>query len=220
LKALKWHLPANRQGQSIDATTRFSDENTIHSEVSRKDDDGTSIVEKVIRTRKKGNLPDFTRQLWSKIETPVKPIPEEVKKLQPLVGKWEAEYTQLPSNRFPRGSETQGSMTGKWILDGRFFLGRSKVQNYETMWVMGYDTDKEVYRYIRFDNRGEIEENVGEWNDDTRTFKWKVVNGKPGHSKRATVYIIGDETVQSRISSRDADGDLLLDLRIRAKRKK
>lgn len=220
IEVLHWYSRTEPPAKPIEAKTKFVDENSIQSECSNQTGTGKLFFEKTIRTRKRGAVIDLTDQLWSKIETPIKPIPKEVKKLQPLVGQWDAEYTQLPSNAFPRGSETNGRITGKWILDGRFFLGRSKVQNYETMWVIGYDTDKKTYRYIRFDNRGEIEENVGEWNGDTRTFKWKVVNGKPGHSKRATVYIIGDETVQSRITSRDPDGDLLLDLRIRAKRKK
>ena len=65
-----------------------------------------------------------------------------------------------------------------------------------------------------------IEENVGNWKEDTRTFEWKTVNGKPGMSKQAVTRLIGNNSIQSHIVAEDENGKSLVDLTIRSTRKK
>ena len=192
-KAFHWTAddpPPNTTGTITEAF--FAD--TLRGSLNYTDAGGQKMFAmEWTRKRKKGALPDFTQQLWSKIETPIQPIPAEMKKLQPLVGEWEAEYTQQPSILFPEGGQTEATIKGEWILDGRFFLGRANIKQYQTIWVIGYDTEKKTYRYVRFDDRGAIEENVGNWKEDTRTFEWKTVNGKPGMTKQSVTRLIGSK---------------------------
>ena len=50
-------------------------------------------------------------------------------------------------------------MSGQWIRDGRYLLGEADVENVQSKWVIGYDTNEQAYRYVRFASPGQIEEN-------------------------------------------------------------
>jgi hypothetical protein len=111
-------------------------------------------------------------------------------------------------------------MTGKWILDGRFLFGTSEVGTHRSIWLIGYDTPKAAYRYVRFTNAGLIDESVGQWNEETRSFIWKVVNERPGITRTSTNQIIGQDTVLAHILAKDNTGKVHQDLKIKSTRRK
>lgn len=220
-KTFTWTVDDPPENTTATVTETFADADTLKGHLTYTDDSGRSMFDMVwTRTRDEGQFASLTRQLWNKIEKPIKPIPSAVKQLQPLVGEWRSEYIQQPSAASPQGNRRVAAMSGAWILDGRFFRGHSTLADYETIWIIGYDTDKQIYRYVRFDNRGDVEEHTGLWKDDTRTFEWNLVNGDPRIKKNTVMRLIGNNTIQSHIVSEDTNGHVLLDLTIRSTRKK
>jgi hypothetical protein len=111
-------------------------------------------------------------------------------------------------------------MTGQWILDGRFLLGTSGFGDHNSTWVIGYDTNKEIYRYIRFTNAGQIEESSGHWNEETRSFVWKLVDAPSGITRTSTNRIVGKDGIHTHIVSENGVGEIQMDLTIRSTRRK
>jgi hypothetical protein len=111
-------------------------------------------------------------------------------------------------------------MTGQWILDGRFLLGTSEVGDHSSKWVIGYDTNKEVYRYIRFTNAGQNDESSGHWNEETRSFVWKLEDAPSGVTRTSTNRFVGKDAVHAHILGEDKDGKVHIDLTIRSTRRK
>jgi hypothetical protein len=109
---------------------------------------------------------------------------------------------------------------GQWILDGRFLLGQTKRPNFESMWVMGYDTDQQAYRYVLFGSNGRIEENAGQWNEAERVFEWQLVNGPPGFTRTSTTRRPDDGTVESHSVTKNREGKVQMDLTIKGTRRK
>lgn len=40
--------------------------------------------------------------------------------------------------------------------------GHREWPNFQSMWVMGYDTTKKAFRYVLFGSNGRIDENIGQ----------------------------------------------------------
>ena len=110
-------------------------------------------------------------------------------------------------------------MTAQWILDGRFLYGRSEVGNHKSVWVIGFDTNRNVYRYIRMTNAGRIDESIGEWNEATRSFVWNLVNVPTGITRTSTNRIVGNDAIHAHILAEDNDGEVHMDLTIRSTRR-
>lgn len=91
---------------------------------------------------------------------------------------------------------------------------------HQSLWVMGYDSDKKAYRYVRFTNSGQVDESLGQWNDETRSFVWKVINEQPGITRTSINRIIGTDAVQAHILAVDKEGKVHMDLTIRSTRRK
>lgn len=200
---------------------RFPNKDLIEGKLSYKGTDGQNMFDMVwTRTRQKELAPNPLREQWAKIGTPIEPIPKEVKTLEPFIGEWDSDFTQRPSVVSPNGGNRKGNMTAQWILDGRFLLGTSEVDNFKSLWISGYDTNKNAYRQVRFSNTGEMDESVGQWNDETQTFVWNVVNGRSGLSKSLTGRRIGSDAVHTHILAKDKDGKVHMDLTIKSTRKK
>ncbi len=230
----KWIGTWNSEDQSLTATSPLAPPNTagLFTETFANDDTirgslvftgnggGTLFDMQWTRTRQKNLVPNPMREVWLKIDEPIQTIPEETKELQAFIGKWDTEFVQRPSAASPAGNTSTGVMTGDWILDGRFLFGRSEVGSYKSIWVAGYDTNRQEYRYIRMSNTGQLDESVGQWNDDLGGFVWKVVNEKPGITRTSTSRFLGDDAVQTHILSQDGNGKVQMDLKIRATRQK
>ncbi len=172
------------------------------------------------RNRQPEGAAKATREQWEKIGTPIQPLPAEMKQLEPFIGEWDSDFINGRSVQSPKGSTSKGMMTAKWILDGRFLFGTTEVGTHRSVWVIGYDTPKKAYRYVRFTNAGQIDESVGQWNDDTRSFVWKVVNERPGTTRTSTTRFIGKDAIQAHILSEDNTGKVVQDLTIRSSRSK
>lgn len=200
-------------------TEQFSGANTIKGNLTFIDDDGKMLMD-MVWTRNRQAAGKATLEQWNKIGTPIVPVPDELKKLQPFIGEWDSEFINGLSVASPKGSTQKGKMTARWILDGRFLLGTSEVGKHRSLWVIGYDTNRKAYRYIRFPSAGQIDESVGQWNEETRSFAWKVENERPGITRTSTTRFIGKDAVQTHIIAEDGDGKVHLDLTIKSTRQK
>ena len=210
--------PPNTTGKM---TEQFLDAKTIKGSLTFIEGGGKTLMDMVwTRNRQPEDAAKATREQWDKIGTPIQPLPAEIKNLQPFIGEWDSEFINGPSALSPKGSTAKGKMTGKWVLDGRFLLGTSEVGTHRSIWLIGYDTPKEAYRYVRFTNAGLIDESVGQWNDDTHSFVWKVINERPGITRTSTNQIIGQDAVHAHILAKDKDGKVHQDLTIKSSRRK
>ena len=210
--------PPNTTSQFTEA---FPNDSTINGTLVFTGNDGETMFDMVwTRTRQRRLPPNPLRQQWATVGTPIKPLPNELKELQPLIGEWDSEFNHRPSVAWPEGSTSEGRTTTQWILDGRFLLGAVEVGNYKSMWTLGYDTNKGSYRYFGFTNAGQIDESIGQWNVDTRSFVWKLDNAPAGITRTSTTRIVGRDSLHAHIVDEDLDGRVLMDLTIRSTRRK
>ena len=210
--------PPNTTGKF---TEQFLDASTIKGNLTFIDDGGKTLMDMVwTRNRQAGVAGKPTREQWNQIGTPIRPLPDELKQLQPFIGEWDSEFINAPSVVSPQGSTSKGKMAAQWILDGRFLLGNSEVGTHRSIWLIGYDTTKEAYRYVRFTNSGQIDESIGQWNDETHSFVWKVVNERPGITRDSTNHIIGNDAIQAHIVAKNNAGKVHQDLTIKSTRRK
>lgn len=210
--------PSNTRGHF---TEEFADASTINGSLNYIGNDGRTMFDMVwTRTRQAGAAGRPVQEQWSEIGTPVEPIPDELKRLNVFLGPKEVELIHRPSQFVPQGSTTHGTASGTWILDGRFLLGQTTLPDYQSLWVMGYDTNRKAFRYILFGSNGRTEENIGQWDDAAGMFDWKLVNGPPGLARTSTTRPLDDGTVESRILTRTQNGRTQMDLTIRSVNRK
>lgn len=201
---------------------RFLDAGTIDgSLIFTGNDRGRKMFDMVwTRKRRAGIAGKPLAEQWAAIGTPIQPIPPEVKRLEAFVGQRDAEFITRPTAANPNGTTRKGTMSGQWILDGRCLLGESDVGNVQSKWVIGYDTNKQAYRYVRFTSLGQVEENIGQWNEAEKSFAWKGVGEPGGTTKTSTSRLLSDGAVESHIVTKNQDGQIQLDLTIKAARRK
>lgn len=192
---------------------RFRGAGTIDGSLIFSGNNGRRMFEMVwTRTRQENVAPDALLDQWSKLGAPIQPIPDEVKRLEPFVGTKDVEFTQRPSIVSPKGGTAKMVSTGAWILDGRFVLTRMGQGERESLFVVGYDTNKRAYRYVRLGSNGEHEENIGQWNEASRSFEWRGVNGPAGLTRTSTSRLLGNGTIETQILSKTQDGRIHLDI--------
>ena len=85
---------------------------------------------------------------------------------------------------------------------------------------MGYDTNKNAYRYIRFTNTGLIVESTGQWKEETRSFVWELVNPPTGITRTYTTRFVGKDGTHNHILAKTRDGKVHMDLTIKGTRRK
>jgi hypothetical protein len=199
----------------------FKSEGEIAGSLVFTANDGGKMFDMVwTRRRQAGVAGKPLSEQWSEIGKPIEPIPGEVNELDMFVGTRDVEFIHRPSLTVPQGSTAKGTMSGRWILDGRFLLGETKLPNFQSMWVMGYDTTKKTFRYVLFGSNGRIDENIGQWNDADRVFEWKQVNTPPGITRTSTTRRLDNGGIQSHILAKTQDGKTHMDLTIKATRRK
>jgi len=199
-------------------TETFVNNDTINgSLVFTSNNGGGKLFDMVWTRSRRKDLPDpATQERWAMIGKPIQPIPNEVKTLDLFVGTRDVEFIQQPSLTVPQGSTAKGTMSGQWILDGRFLFGETKLPNFQSLWVMGYDTNKRTFRYVLFGSNGLIDENVGKWNEAERVFDWKQVNLAPELTRTSTTRRLDEGRVESHIVTKNQAGQIQLDLTIKA----
>lgn len=196
---------------------RFRDAGTIDGSLSFTGNDGRKMFDMVwTRKRQAGVAGKPLKEQWAQIGTPIQPIPAEVKKLEPFTGAKEVEFIHRPSVASPQGGTFKTVSSGEWILDGRFVLSRSGVGDKESLFVSGYDTQKQAFRYVRMGFNGELEENIGQWSEATKSFEWKGVGGPPGLTRTSTSRLIGNGAIETHILTKAQDGKVHMDLTIKS----
>lgn len=200
---------------------QFPDARTIQGHLTFIEGGDKTLMDMVwTRSRQAEDAAKTTLEQWNKIGKPIQPLPVELQKLHPLIGEWDSDFINGPSVLSPKGGTTRGKVTAKWILDGRFLLGTSEVGNHRSIWVIGYDTTKKAFLNVRFTNAGQIDQSLGQWDDDTHSFVWKVVNEQPGIKRISTHRIIGKDAMQSHVLAEGKDGKVHQDLTIKSTRRR
>jgi len=198
-------------------TETFTNATTIDGRLVFTGNDGRKMFDMIwTRKRQAGVAGKLLQEQWAEIGKPIQPIPEEVKRLDVFIGQWNADFIQRPSIVSPQGGTTKATMTGQWILDGRFLLGRSDLGNFQSFWISGYDANRKAFRYVRFGSNGQIEENIGQWNEGERVFDWTQVNGPPGLTRTSNTRRLDNGTVESHILVKTQDGQTHMDLTIKS----
>lgn len=210
--------PPNTTGKF---TEQFVEAATIKGNLKFVENGGTVLMDmEWTRNRQAGVAGKPIREQWDKIGTPIQPVPDEIKKLQPFIGEWDAEFINAPSVVSPQGRTSKATSTGKWVLDGRFLLGTTEFENFRSIWLMGYDSFKNQYRMVRFTNAGQADETVGQWDNESNSFVMKPVSERPGITRTAKYRIIGNDAIESHILAKDQDGKVQMDLTIKSSRRK
>ncbi len=200
---------------------RFRDAATVDGALSFTGNDGIKKFEMVwTRKRQAGISGKSLMEQWGKLGTPIQPIPDEVKKLEAFVGTKDVEFINRPSIVSPKGGSTKTVTTGEWILDGRFVLARTGVGEKESCFVSGYDSNKRAFRYVRFGSNGEVEENIGQWNETDTSFHWKGVGDANGLTRTSTSRVLAGGAIETHILTKTADGKVHMDLTIKSTPKK
>jgi len=198
-------------------TETFATNNSINGSLAFTRNDGVKLFDMVwTRTRQAGVAGKPLTEEWAKIGTPIQPIPDEVKKLEAFVGAKDVEFIHRPSITSPQGSTTRTVTTGEWILDGRFVLARTGVGEKQSFFVSGYDSNKRVFRYVRFGFNGEVEENIGLWNEAARSFEWNGVGDATGLTRTSTSRVLSNGAIETHILTKTADGKVQMDLTIKS----
>ncbi len=120
-----------------------------------------------------------------------KPSPE-VEKLGYFLGPWTSEGEIRPGP-MGAGGATQGRDICRW-MPGKFFIGcmmesKSPMGLMQVQGIMGYDTEKKVYRWWSFNNLGQYETATGTLQDGTWTWTGE---SKMGDKLFKTRYVISD----------------------------
>lgn len=145
------HLDSNPPpSMTVKLTETFASNDSINGSLLFARNDGVKMFDMVwTRTRQKGLAPNPVQVQWAKIGTPIQPLPDEVKKLNPFIGPKDVEFIHRPSVVSPQGGSSKTVSSGEWILDGRFVLARSGLGDKESLFVTGYDTNQKAFRYVR-----------------------------------------------------------------------
>ncbi len=196
-------------------TETYPNPNSINGSILFTGDDGRTMFDMVwTRTRQAGLAGKPLLEQWSKVGTPIEPIPDEVRKLEVFVGTRDVEFINRPSLTSPHESTAKGTMSGRWILDGRFLMGETKLPTFQSLWIMGYDTNKKAFRYVLFGSNGRIDENIGQWNEAEKSFAWKGVGVPDGATRTSTTRHADGGRVESHIITKTRDGQTQMDLTI------
>lgn len=205
------------QGTTHRFTERFRDAGSIDGTLAFTGLDGRQKFEMVwTRKRQAGLAGKQLMEQWGKLGTPIEPIPDDVKKLEPFVGTKDVEFIHRPSITSPQGNTTKTVTTGEWILDGRFVLARTGAGEKQSFFVSGYDTNKKAFRYVRFGFNGEVEENIGQWNAAARSFEWKGVGDATGLTRTSTSHLLDNGAVETHILTKTPEGKVHMDLTIKS----
>ena len=211
---LDYALPPD---STIKFAERFVTNGLIDGTFTCNRNDGHLFFDTVwTRKRQAGVVGKPLQEQWARIGTPIQPIPDEVKKLEAFVGPKDVEFTHRPSVVSPQGGTTKTVTSGEWILDGRFVLAHTGVGERESLFVTGYDTNKQAFRYVRMGANGELEENIGQWNEAARSFEWKGVGDANGLTRTATSRLIGNGAIETHILTKTQDGKVHMDLTMKS----
>lgn len=199
-------------------TEAFPKSSTINGTLVFTGDDGKTMFDMVwTRKRQAGIAGKPTREQWAEIGTPIQPIPEEVKKLGPLVGTWDSTY----EFRVPQRPDAKGVITDEWSLDGRFIMRRETVGSTKSIAMIGWDDTRQAYRIARAISNGRTNEASGQWNDVTRSlvWNWKMADDSKSVRAIATWRFVGTDFIQLHVVH-ETEKDVLLDLTIKMSRRK
>lgn len=156
---------------------------------------------------------------WAKVESPTVKPPEEMKKLEPFIGYWNAKYVNYDPDSRKNGDVIPAVTSAKWILDGHFLLGTTKIAGHSQIWIAGYDSAAKHYTFVRLTDTGRVGESIGVWDEATNSFIWTLTN-KDGGKHIATNRVVSENVIQCHMVGKDALGNVELDLTLRMSRRK
>lgn len=118
---------------------------------------------------------------WSMSRAPqAAPMTAEQKRLEPMVGEWEAKLTmQTPMGEIPAaGVEKNRMVCGKWLESD--FTAEMMGMPFQGRGLFGWDAQRESYRGVWVDNMGaEMFFMEGVWSEDDQAVVWTYEQTDP-----------------------------------------
>ena len=107
-KTMTFSSPNLPPGWKGSVTHKFS-EDSYNSSMIFTNVAGETVMDRHdLRKRQAGIAGKRMLETWAKIGTPIKPLPSELKQLQPFIGEWDSEFIQRPSVVSPNGGHIKG----------------------------------------------------------------------------------------------------------------
>jgi len=168
-------------------------------------------------------LPSICYAILASVHMPVIADDKPMDVFAPLLGNWTTRSVTKPSLNAPKQRTGTGEFTAKLILGGKFIRleGNSssttqKQTNFEV--IMTYDQRKQVYRRWVYRADGFTAESTGVWNAERKTMVWSAI-GLPKGMTFTITSTIKKEHLELTMFGKNADGTILMDVRITSRRK-
>lgn len=187
------------QGATSRFSERFPDESTIAGSLVIVSKSNQNLKLMDMEWTRRQSSDDATRERlrqWHKLGSPVRPRPMEVSRLAALDRDYDIEVTIRHDANGPDEGPRKGTMTGKWILDGRSVLVETVVDEIQTCSVVTYDNVREVYFSVTVSSTGDVVESTGQWDASTRTMHWTGVDASRGLTTATTTQLRTNVEIQ------------------------
>ena len=150
-------------------------------------------------------------------------LPAEFNVLARRIGTWDTQLTIKPGVRVPDGLKSQGVETVEWSLGKKLILGKNKQQpgNLESMSLMAYDTESNVFRSWYFDSSGSLPrgELTGQWDEDAKRLTFKGTEPKEV-TVTSTMRFVNPDRIEWQGVWRDKSGTIVMEIEATAARRK
>lgn len=149
--------------------------------------------------------------------------PAEFSVLAQRIGTWDTQVTIKPGVRVPDGLKSQGVETIEWTLGKKLIQGKQKQQpgNVESMSLMAYDTQSNVFRSWYFDSNGTLPrgELTGQWDEDTKTLTF--TGSEPNEvTCTSSLRLVSPDRAEWQGVWRDKSGSIVMEMEGTSARRK
>jgi hypothetical protein len=145
--------------------------------------------------------------------------PPELKVLDRLIGTWESDVVAKPAKWTPKEVRTKATLTREWVLKSRFVQEKGGDAQSPTLCMFSYDVQKKAYRFWMFNSAGSAMELSGQWDEASKSIKWKGEMGN-GITSSGPMRFIDADTIHWQLVTRDKAGKMYIHLEGNVTRKK
>ena len=125
------------------------------------------------------------------------------------VGRWEYQITDSSK------STINATVDVRRILGDRFLLWHwtSDTHDVESIALLGFDEHIGAYHHWYFDSKGAVHERTGQWNSKTDTLTLHLKPSVPGITGTSDDRFVGNDRIESTLSSKNSDGQTTGEMR-------
>jgi hypothetical protein len=150
-------------------------------------------------------------------------LPDEFAVLARRIGTWDTQATIKPGIRVPDGLKSQGVETIEWALSKKLIQGKQKQQpgNVESLSLMAYDTQSNVFRSWYFDSNGVLPrgELTGQWDEATNPLTF--TGSEPDDvTFTSTLRLVSPDRTEWQGVWRDKSGSIVMEMQGASTRRK